>query len=265
MTLSTHAKPVRIRCMEPFRSEQGQFNAFNRVGDVPVFKLFLQPIRCLHNIVSPELRLRGEVLMRIVGPDGALESPVETIARHERVGTMPLLDLAVMRVAFESLRKLKQHSGRTGINVSACSISDARFSWFVQEELKNSGVSPHLLCFEITETAAIEDMRTAKKNARSLRELGIAIALDDFQTGHSTDEYLNELPVDYVKISGLHTMSVLDDVQAKQNIERIGSTARRAGALTIAEWVTKTQQMFLLADLGVDMAQGDAVGPSVPM
>jgi EAL domain-containing protein (putative c-di-GMP-specific phosphodiesterase class I) len=243
--------PLRPPCIEP-------------ASDVPSFRLFMQPIRPLHTGIPVSRRLSGELLMRIVESDGSLMPPGETIARRERDGTMLLLDLCVIHTAFGGIRDKAEISGRTCINISGLSISTPDFCSIVDDALYRTQTQPTAICFEITETAPITDMAIAAANAATLRERGIAVALDDFLTGYSNEGYLWALPVDYVKISGADTQALPLNTTIAAKVARICEVARRNGALTVAECVSHPAQLLFLQDMGIDMVQGDAVGPTVP-
>jgi diguanylate cyclase len=232
------------------------------LAGVPSFSLFMQPIRPLHSAVPPKRRLQGELLMRII-QDGSLHSPVDIIARRERDGTMLSLDLSVIQVAFGEIGT--SVIGRICINISGLTISTPGFYGIVDDALRRTGTNPEAICFEITATAPITDMAEAAINVTRLHERGFAVALDDFQTGYSNEGYLRALPVDYIKISGTDIESLPYNTAAALKVARVGRIARRYSALTVAKCVSEHQQLRLLNIMGIDMAQGDFVGPTLSL
>ena len=121
-----------------------------------------------------------------------------------------------------------------------------------------------LLVFEITETAAIANMDQARSLATRLRTLGCRFALDDFGSGFSSFWYLKHLPLDYVKIDGDFVRNLASDPADAVVVRAMVQIARGLGLRTIAEFVEDERTRELLAELGVDYAQGDHVGVPRP-
>ena len=127
-------------------------------------------------------------------------------------------------------------------------------------ELERTGVDPSRLVFEVTETAAIEQIDLAKKFARDLRQLGCGLAIDDFGSGFATFYYLKHLEFDFVKIDGEFISNLPSSSTDQLVVRSLVEIAKGMGKRTIAEFVQDDATIDLLTKLGVDYAQGFHLG-----
>ena len=133
------------------------------------------------------------------------------------------------------------------------------------EQLEHSRVVGGRICFEITETAAITDLKHALNFMHALKQRGCRFALDDFGSGLSSFGYLKTLPVDYLKIDGRFVKDLIEDpfdcaiVQAVQQIGRVMAIK------TIAESAETEPILDRLRAIGVDYAQGYAIARPAPL
>jgi Amt family ammonium transporter len=98
------------------------------------------------------------------------------------------------------------------------------------------------------------------RQVATLRDLGCQFALDDFGTGYSSFGYLQKLQFDYIKIDGTFVNDLPSNPVDQKMIKLIAEVGREAGMQTIAEYVRNAETLEILAELGVDMAQGYFVG-----
>ena len=210
-----------------------------------------------------------EILLRMEGENGELIPPGAFIPAAERYNLMPSLDRWVIRRTFESYRDFA--AGRPescldtiSINISGTSLVDEYFLEFVQDHLRLYEVPPCVVCFEITETAAIANLQNATRFIRELRALGCRFALDDFGSGMSSFAYLKSLDVDYLKIDGAFVRDMVNDSVDFAMVEAINRVGHVMGLQTIAEFVENDAILDKLAELGVDFAQGYAVHKPEP-
>ncbi|MBT8143906.1 MAG: EAL domain-containing protein [Gammaproteobacteria bacterium] len=223
------------------------------------FELFNQVIRPLR---ANETGEHYEMLLRLRDEGGKLIPPSEFISAAERYNLMPSIDRWVVRQSFAWLLSSDDHRKNLAvcaINLSGQSLADDKFTPFVTHQLESSGIDPHKICFEITETAAIASYSKAKEFIHAMKELGCRFALDDFGTGMSSFGYLKQFPVDYLKIDGSFVRGILNDPIDREMVRSINEIGHLTGKQTIAEFAENDDILAMLASMGVDFAQGYAV------
>ncbi|MFC6445738.1 putative bifunctional diguanylate cyclase/phosphodiesterase [Shinella zoogloeoides] len=267
----------RVHVYETSDAAQSQFTAnlswvqrLHRALEEDRFQLFSQAIVAADG--SGEEGEHCEILLRLE-ENGKLLSPGAFIPAAERYGLMPSLDRWVIRNALDLIgRNAGPASGTYSINLSGLTLKDDTFLPFFREALQRSRVSAGVLCFEITETSAIENLDEAIAFMNAMRAMGCRFALDDFGVGMSSLTYLKRLPVDYVKIDGSFVRDMLSDKTDWMTVEMINQISHLAGRRTIAEFVESPEILAALRTIGVDYVQGYAIarpvpfqpGPSVP-
>ena len=200
-----------------------------------------------------------EALIRMVDSKGRLILPGEFIPTAELYGLIDDIDRWVIhRVITDilSLDRSQQRDLRVSINLSGPTISDDRFMPFLLDTIDKSGIEPHHLQLEITETAAISQFDRALELINALKARGCRFSLDDFGTGLSSLGYLKQMPVDYLKIDGCFIRNMeLNDVDFSM-VSTINHLAHVMGIATIAECVENQIQLSMLQEIGVDCVQG---------
>jgi diguanylate cyclase (GGDEF)-like protein len=229
------------------------------------FRLFAQPIRPLADIRGEPLHY--ELLLRLVDRDGDMLSPGAFIPAAERYGLMGILDRWVIQEAFTRFPLLVGRRGITGIaiNLSGSSLSDEDLLGFVSHALEASRIPPARVCFEITETNAINRLSEATRFIGELRALGCRFALDDFGSGLSSFTYLKNLRVDFLKIDGAFVRDMTKDRLDRAMVSAINEIGHIMGMRTIAEWAETDEVIEQLRLSGVDFVQGHAAGPPLPI
>ena len=215
--------------------------------------LFAQPI---DRVAASGDYPHAELLVRLEEADGRLVEPGLFIPAAEQFELMPLLDRWVIEHAFRAISRRPRTEGRWFINLSGTSLSDETLPDYVGEQLIASGVEGARICFEITETAAIANMSAALRFMSHVRELGCAVALDDFGSGLSSFTYLKSLPADYLKIDGSFVRAMVDDGLDRTIVEAITKIGHAAGKEVVAESVESEDVLDALAGIGVDFVQG---------
>ncbi|VAX03181.1 Sensory box histidine kinase/response regulator [hydrothermal vent metagenome] len=224
------------------------------------FVLYLQPMQALD--ADACLRAHSEFLLRMVGDDGKIILPGAFIPAAERYGIMTMLDRWVVKSVIEYLAGLYQRTpdttelGTFFVNLSGASLNDAAFFSYISEQLKINRLPPELLCFEVTETAAISNLHLAVDFIHGIRSLGCQFALDDFGSGLSSFSYLKAMPVDYLKIDGGFVRDITSDPMNYAIVQAVNEIGHVAGLRTIAEFVENDAVFSTLQDIGVDLAQG---------
>jgi diguanylate cyclase (GGDEF)-like protein/PAS domain S-box-containing protein len=229
------------------------------------FSFYCQPV------VSVKTAMREvkhfEVLIRLLDTKGHLSPPATFIPAAERYGLMPAVDRWVLETFF---RRWAEPLARTtdagfAINLSGSSLSDEAFLEFAMDEVKRSGFPPDRVCFEITETAAISRLASARQFMKRLKTIGCLFALDDFGSGLSSLAYLKSLPVDYLKIDGRFVRDMITDNVDRSIIQAVSQMGHAIKLRTIAEGVENPQVVQELKSLNIDLAQGYALGRPFPM
>jgi len=151
------------------------------------------------------------------------------------------------------------------VNLSANSLNDPLFLSFFNRTLKESPMPPHRVKFEITETAIINNLDSARVFMTKMRDNGYGLILDDFGTGLSSFNYLKQFPVDGLKIDGSFIRQMKDSPVDRAIVESINEIAHKLGARTIAEFVEDQETLEILRAIGVDQAQGYVIGRPVPL
>jgi len=151
------------------------------------------------------------------------------------------------------------------INLSGQSLNDPQFLNFVRKEIDTSGVNPEMLCFEITEQVAVEDLKSINTFISNLKALGCSFSLDDFGTGVSSFAYLKSLDVDYLKIDGSFVRHIVNDDVARTMVQSINQVGHTMNLKIIAEFVENDQIVKILRAMGVDYGQGYEISKPVPL
>jgi len=251
--------------------EDDDFEVTQRYGEMQVvseitlalddnrFELFCQPIIPIY--ADGDRSKHYEILIRMRGVDDELKLPFAFIGAAERYNLMPSIDRWVMRNAFLYIKQLPNETNTTfSLNLSGTTLSDNSFIDYVNLLLEEHSISPSMICFEITETAAITNMATAIHFISKLKALGFQFSLDDFGAGLSSYAYLRNLPVDYIKIDGSFVSGILKDPLNRSIVESINQVGHAIGIKTIAEWVDSAEVLDILNEIGVDYAQGFYLG-----
>ncbi len=255
------------------RSEIGQYprpwlGRLRRALREGSFVLHYQPIVALDSGAVSHY----EALVRLADePGGRLVAPGMFLPTAERYGLVREIDrLVISRVAALLGQQLTAGDRarlvpRVALNLSALSVTDRGMLAHIERELVRNRVDPRRLVLEITETAAISDMRRAQSFCEGAEALGCAIALDDFGVGFGSFYYAKRLPFSYLKIDG----DFVRELPAARNdrlvVKAIVDVARGMGRQTIAEFVGDEPTLELLRELGVDYAQGFHLGRPAPL
>ena len=131
--------------------------------------------------------------------------------------------------------------------------------------MRRTPIQPQNICFEITETAAIDNLLKAVKLIKELKQYGFKFALDDFGKGLSSYSYLSNLPVDYLKIDGDFVKKLSIDPVNYEIIKSVNHIGHLMGMKTIAECVENEKTLRDLRTIGIDYGQGSSLGEPQPL
>ena len=248
----------------------GEMNWVQRIHqalDENRFCLYAQDIVPLGG--QHEEGLHIELLIRLRDKTGALVPPGSFLPAAERFGLMGLIDRWVVGTAFRMLAERMADAnaepiGCCAINLSGTTIGDDDFLAFLEEQFATTGISPSIICFEITETSAITNLAAATAFVDDLRALGCRFSLDDFGSGMSSFAYLKHLPVDFLKIDGGFVKNLLSDKVDRSMVEAINQIGHVMGKHIIAEYVETQALIEALGHIGVDYGQGYGIAVPKP-
>jgi len=227
------------------------------------FQLYFQKILPLDG-QEKSFILHGEILLRMIDKEGDIVSPSNFLPAAERYNMITLIDEWVVDKSIQWLASRKDKV-LISVNLSGMSLSNRDFLNFIVTRIKQYQINPELLCFEITETAAISHLSTAIHFMNVLKKLGCSFALDDFGSGLSSFSYLTSLPVDYLKIDGTFVMDIDKDPMHYAMVKSINEVGQVMGIKTIAEYAASESIIRSLREVGVDNAQGYAIARPVPL
>ena len=222
------------------------------------FQLVYQPI-----VSTVDGSVRDyEVLVRMVCNDGKIILPGGFMPAAERFGLIHSVDRWIVKRAIMQLSKLRQSGNRVSfsINLSGHAFEDDALLPLIREWLDETGLDPAWVTFEITETAAIENLAAAEEFIGALKDIGCQFALDDFGSGFSSFAYLKHLPVDKLKIDGAFVKGMAHSSVDQAMVESMNQVAHALGKVTVAECVENGETLQLLKEMGIDLVQGNYLG-----
>jgi diguanylate cyclase (GGDEF)-like protein/PAS domain S-box-containing protein len=228
------------------------------------FRLYYQPIVPVQG-GAPDQEQHFEILLRMLDEDNNLVPPGFFIPAAERYNLMVEIDRWVVRNSFNWLIANTERPVICAINLSGQSVNDDRFLRFLINQVKGTGVPPHKVCFEITETSAISSLAKASNFIKTVKSLGCSFSLDDFGSGMSSFSYLKNLPVDYLKIDGSFVRDMTNNPIDCAMVESINHIGHVMKIKTIAEFVENPAILDKLRAIGVDYAQGYGIAKPRPL
>ena len=247
----------------------------NEAFEREYFKLYAMPIVKLNNPAESH----DEVLIRIQNSKGDLILPGAFIPAAERYDLMISIDRWVIKAVCQHVKSVRDslplldafalnHQralARYSVNLSGVSISDPGLHDYITEQFVQYDIAPEQICFEITETAVIANLPKAQEFMSQMKKLGCRFSLDDFGSGLSSFAYLKALPVDYLKIDGVFIRDIATNAINRAMVKAINEVGHVMGIQTVAEYVEDDATLAVVRELGVDYAQGYAVGMLRPL
>ncbi|MGC3981507.1 MAG: sensor domain-containing phosphodiesterase [Steroidobacteraceae bacterium] len=225
-----------------------------------LFRLEAQPIVDLQTNVGHR---HFELLLRMNDADGKSMPPDKFLLAAERYQLAPAIDrwvvMHVLQWVSAHAQTLRNAGASFAINLSGQSLGDDEFLDFLLDQLRGHALA-ELISFELTETAAVANIVRAETLMRKVRELGHDIALDDFGKGLSSLSYLKSLPVTCVKIDGELIRDLAQQPRSQAMVSAVVQLARAMKLRTTAECIETDAIRQIVTELGVDHAQGYAIG-----
>ncbi|WMW80385.1 EAL domain-containing protein [Undibacterium cyanobacteriorum] len=199
-----------------------------------------------------------EALLRWRTDEGKMISPTEFIPLAEHSGLIISLGAWVLRTSCFTMRQLLDDGhklDRIGVNVSAIQFRQPDFMKLVESALRDSGLDPHYLELEITESVTMSGAADFEETLDKMKSLGIQIAIDDFGTGFSSLSYLDKLPVDRLKIDRAF-VNQIDSQGGPRIAELITQLGKKLGLKVIAEGIETQAHYDALLRMHCDEGQG---------
>lgn len=204
-----------------------------------------------------------EALLRLCDEEGQLVPAGAFVPVAERFGLMPRVDRWLIETALAELQA--RPDLHLFLNLSGVSFTDDGLLEFIETAIAQSGVAPHRLGFEVTETAAVSDVGCTLTFMHKLKEMGCLFALDDFGMGFCSFAYLRTLPADLIKLDGLFTRDLDTDATNRALVQAITMVAHTLGKAVIAECVDRAEVAAVLSEIGVEYGQGYLWGRPQPL
>jgi len=222
---------------------------------------------CQPKVAIASRQISGaEALVRWEHPlDGPI-NPGEFIKLAEQAALITPLTNWVLDAAFRQGYVWYEAGVRRplSVNLSAHDLHDIRLIERIQGLFSTWGLPPELIHFEITESALMEDPKTALDTLARLKELDVELYIDDFGTGYSSLSYLQKLPVDWIKIDQSFVMPMTESRDSASIVRSTIEMGHNLGLRVVAEGVESQAQWDQLAAWGCDVAQGFLVGKPMP-
>lgn len=231
-----------------------------------LFELYCQPYLKLADPESTQLSF--EVLTRVHSTQHTRLTPAEFFPLINQFGLEVQLDKWVVENSFKTLNQYVTDWTRIekcAINLTARSLAVAELSDWIIAQAEKYAIPLHCICFEVTESSALQNEHKAIETLKVLRNAGSKIALDDFGTGYASFAYLRRLPLDIVKIDGEFIRDLTTNETDKLIVESISNVAKDIGLETVAEFVESEQHIELLKQWNITFAQGYAVSKPLPL
>lgn len=219
------------------------------------FLLFYQPMLRLADNSTPGY----EALLRMEDRDGQLINPGLFLESAERFGLAVPIDFMVIRKAARKLASLSDPALWVSLNLSRASLGNPKLFDHIHAVVKENTVALGQLHIEITEAAAMEYLGQVRELTVDLKAIGCRVVLDDFGKGPA-HRYLQQLPVDMVKIDGSLIRGLSTQKSDQALVENLTAVAHEMGIQVTAKFVEDVALLEILRRLDVDYAQGFAIG-----
>jgi diguanylate cyclase (GGDEF)-like protein len=230
-------------------------NALRRALERNEFELFYQPVVQ----VRTGKIIAVEALLRWQSGELGMISPMEFVPLLEETGLIIPVGQWVLENACKQnvlWQQIGIHDLKVNVNMSAKQLLHKQLIKQVNSALDNSGLRPHLLDVEITESLLIEDFTNTIHILDMLNETGISLSVDDFGTGYSSLSYLKRMPVDTLKIDQSFVRDITLNIDDAAIVEAICALSRSLRFKVTAEGVESPQQLEFLRRVGVNAVQG---------
>jgi EAL domain-containing protein (putative c-di-GMP-specific phosphodiesterase class I) len=222
---------------------------------------------------QPQVNLKSgriigtEALLRWQQPEKGLISPMEFIPIAEETGLIMPIGEWVLRTACTQVKAWHDagfNSLPIAVNISGRQFQSHDLAALVKTVLAETGLAPHLLDLELTESILMNDAEATLTAMNELHALGVTFSVDDFGTGYSSLSYLKRFPIDTLKIDQSFVRDIPNDPDDAAIARAIISLAHSVGIKVIAEGVENAEQLAFLRTHKCDGMQGYYFSKPVP-
>lgn len=218
-------------------------------------EVYYQPKLCL---ITGRLHA-AEALVRWHHPQVGMVPPGDFIGLAEETGLIaPMGEFVLRQACWQACEWQRQGLApiRVSVNLSVYQLRQGKLVSLVRQVLEDSGLAPHLLELELTESQLLDSVEHIIATFHQLHELGVKLAIDDFGTGYSSLSYLKRFPVDYVKIDQTFIRGLHEGSEDAAITRAIIVMAHSLGLQVVAEGVETPEQLAFLRTQGCDEVQG---------
>lgn len=227
------------------------------------FKVFLQP-KC--DLVTRKT-IGAEALIRWIHPEFGFITPDKFIPLFERNGFITNVDMFVLECVCKKIRKWLDEGVtpvKISVNLSRVDICNPLLGEMILGIINSYNINPKYISFEITETAYTENSTQLITAVTELKKLGFTIEMDDFGSGYSSLNMLDELPLDILKLDMKFLENRMETKSRQNIISFVSDLAKLLKLSFVAEGIEKEEQLILLRDMGCEYGQGYYFSRPVP-
>jgi diguanylate cyclase (GGDEF)-like protein/PAS domain S-box-containing protein len=226
-------------------------------------QVYYQPKLCL---ATGRLHA-AEALVRWQHPQWGMVPPSDFIGLAEETGLIaPMGEFVLRQACWQACewQRMGLEPIRVSVNLSVYQLRQGKLVSLVRQVLEESGLAPHLLELELTESQLLDSVEHIIATFRQLHELGVKLAIDDFGTGYSSLSYLKRFPVDYVKIDQAFIRGLSEGSEDAAITRAIIAMAQSLDLQVVAEGVETHEQLDFLRKQGCNEVQGYLISRPVP-
>jgi len=204
-----------------------------------------------------------EVLMRIQKKEEIITAS-EFIEQASDIGVISRMEYMLMERIFEKATE-RRYNGLLFINISPKALVFSEYIPTVRRMVKDYGVEPSNIVFEITERDTVRNLSLLEKFVQELKSEGFKFAIDDFGSGFSSFQYVKLFPIDFVKLEGEFIRGMLSEGLIDRAIaQSISIFCRGINIKTVAEFVENEDTLMAIEKMGIEYAQGYYIGRPTP-
>lgn len=221
------------------------------------FQVYYQPIMDIQQKGAP--CVGAEALIRWNSTELGFISPSDFIPLAEYLGLINPIGNHVLREACKDCKRWNDNGHpnyKVNVNLSVVQLLQTDIVDIVKRTVTETGINPHNLTLEVTESLAINDMGRMKEILGSIKELGIRIALDDFGTGYSSLNHIREIPLDVIKVDQSFVKDLSEDAYSQSFIKMVAELADTIDVSICVEGIENSDQYTILEGMNVRMVQG---------